>query len=252
VRIAEAAPVVVLVAGAALAATSALSVTVRVVGALLVALGVIVAIGDLVYGSTRRLARALGGRLADSDREARLVNLAEGLCLGFGVAAPRILVLDDTAPNALTLGRSARSATLFVTVGALELLDRMQLEAVLAHELAHMKRGDTAASAVALRAFGFASLLGAWGAGLAEHGVATDREALADLAAMSVTRYPPALADALEALAGAPSVRPRSLPPSVARLTAWQWCAPFARHPSGRCRPGELDLSLRIAALREL
>jgi Zn-dependent protease with chaperone function len=94
------------------------------------------------------------------------------------------------------------------------------------------------------------SALSPAGARLAEGALAADREALADRAAIGVTRFPPALADALETLAGA-ETRPTSLGPSAVRLTAWQWCAPFARSP-GHCRPGELDLLLRIAALREL
>jgi len=47
-------------------------------------------------------------------------------------------------------------------------------------------------------------------------------------------------------------VRPEAVSPVVARLTAWQWCVPFDRRSTTRPRPGELDLALRIAALREL
>jgi heat shock protein HtpX len=251
-QIASAAPFVLVAAGAALAASGALSVVGVALGVVVAACGVALLLGDLHYASTARLIAGLHARPADPTAEARLVNLTESLCFGFGLPAPSVVVVEDSAPNALALGRSAQSATLVVTTGALATLDRMQLEAILAHELAHVKRGDTAAAAVVTRAFGLVAAHSAFGSRLAEHSVSRDREARADLAATSVTRYPPALADALEALASAETVRPKALPPAVARLTAWQWCAPFALRSSTRSRPGELDLALRIAALREL
>jgi Zn-dependent protease with chaperone function len=251
VRLAAAAPILLFVAGVALAAAGVFGLAGTAVCAALGAIGCAVGVGNRHYGSTERLRRTFAGRRVHPAGEARLVNLVESLCFGFGLRTPDVVVIEDPAPNALTLGRTARAATLVVTNGALELFDRMQLEAVLAHELAHLKRGDTAAAAGAMRAFGLAARLGPRGTHLARRGVAPDREVRADLAAVSVTRYPPALADALDALARAPSTEPRNLAPLVARVTAWQWCAPFTRS-SDRFRPGDLDLALRIAALREL
>jgi heat shock protein HtpX len=247
-RLADAAPVVAVIAGVALAASGFGGVAATLAGAVLGGAGALVGLGNLFLGSPGRALRVLHARPADPAGSARLVNLTEGLCFGFGLPLPDLAVIDDPAPNTLTLGRAPRSTTLVVTTGALEAFDRMQLEAVLAHELAHIKRGDTTAAASVMRAFGLLSALTPAGARLAEGALESDREALADRAAIGVTRFPPALADALETLAGA--VQPTSLGPMAIRLTAWQWCAPFGR--SGRSHPGELDLMLRIAALREL
>ena len=84
---------------------------------------------------------------------ARLVDVAEGLFAVFGLPNAEIRVLDDPAPNAMSVGRSPDRGVVFVTSGLVLLLDRIELEAVLAHELAHIKRGDTVSGAIAVLAF---------------------------------------------------------------------------------------------------
>ena len=221
----------------------------------LVVVGVVAALIGLVngaLGSSRRVLSALPGRVAQSSTDSRLINLVDGLCFAFGLPLPRLLVVDSVAPNAIALGRTPQTTTLVITTGALSLLDRIELEGLLAHELAHVRRGDTARASLVTRSIGVAVLLseraGALGARLA----GPDRESLADFAAITVTRYPPALADALEALSGAPSVCPSGLSPLVVRLTSWQWCAPLESVDTEHRRAGQLDLDERIAALREL
>ena len=87
---------------------------------------------------------------------------------------------------------------------------------------------------------------------IADRIAGTDREALADLAAVGVTRYPPGLISALEKIAAAPTRRPACLPRGVPELTARLWLAPFDQALAEPERRGDLDLSERIDLLREL
>jgi Zn-dependent protease with chaperone function len=146
------------------------------------------------------------------------------------------------------------------------MLDRIELEAVVAHELAHIKRHDTLSGCVA------AATCGRLGAQrLAAKIAGPAREPLADLGATRLTRYPPGLVSALERVSETGSTRPEALSPSTLRATAGLWLVPVTDAPPGRRPrrdgsrtgedgpaagavelPGELDLEERIALLREL
>ena len=63
---------------------------------------------------------------------------------------PSLYVLDDDVPNACALGRDARRSVLVVTTGLLRRLDPIELEGVIAHELAHVKRGDNGVSCIGI------------------------------------------------------------------------------------------------------
>ena len=211
--------------------------------------------------SSRVLARRLGGTVVTAERRpaalaaveaARLVDVAEGLFAVFGLAAAEIRVLDDPAANAISLGRSPDRGVVLVTSGLVLLLDRIELEAVLAHELAHLKRGDTVSGAIAVLGFDPLGRYLPMLTRIADRIAGSDREPLADLAAVAVTRYPPGLISALEKIAEAPTRRPACLPRGVAELTSRLWLAPFDPVPDEAQRRGALDLSERIDLLREL
>ena len=72
---------------------------------------------------------------ADAHTYARLHNLVEGLCIASGLPKPRIYVIDDAAPNAFATGRNPKHAAIAVTTGLLDMMTRVELEGVLAHEL---------------------------------------------------------------------------------------------------------------------
>ena len=239
-----------LVAGAAAPA----AVVVLVV--LLLAVGVVVAVPVAVVGwavagwllwraAPGVVVRGLGAEPADPGAFARLHNLAESLCVAAGLPKPALLVVEDDAPNSLTVGHSRRSACLVVTSGLAADLSRLELEAVLAHELSHIRRGDIAVAAAAGATLG-PVLKVAPGAGrrLADR-VLAGREAAADVAAVGLTRYPPALVSALERMrdgAAGPS-SPAGRGPAGAALL-WN----VAPVPSGTAD----SVEVRIEALLEL
>ena len=202
------------------------------------------------------LARQLGGTVVTAERRpnilsateaARLVDVAEGLFAVFGLPGAEIRVLDDPAANAISVGRSPDRGVVFITSGLVLLLDRIELEAVLAHELAHIKRGDTVSGAIAVLAFDPLRRYVPTFARIADKVAGNDREPFADLAAVAVTRYPPGLISALEKIDGAPIRRPSCLSRSVAESTSRLWLAPFDRRSDEPEGPGALDLAERVA-----
>lgn len=77
-----------------------------------------------------------------NDDERRLVNVVEEMAIASGVARPRIWIIPDDDPNALATGRDLDKAHVAVTAGLLTQLDRDELQAVVAHEMGHVKNLD--------------------------------------------------------------------------------------------------------------
>lgn len=201
---------------------------------------------------------ATGARPVSEGDEPRLHNLVEGLCVGIGLPKPDVRVVDDPAPNALAIGRDADSAAVVVTRGLLDDLTRVELEAVLAHELSRIRGGDIGPGSLAV------TFLHGGGDGPAALPVrvaapatralvarlAPERSSsLTDRAAVQVTRYPPALVAALEKLRADPAEV--AAPPALAHL----WIEPPAvAVPPAVARVYEAPppIDERIATLLEL
>ncbi len=92
-----------------------------------------------------RFARA---RPLGEGAEPELRRTVENLCIGAGLPQPRLYVVESPAPNAFAAGLDPEHAALAVTRGLLALLDRRELEGVIAHELSHIGNGDTRLSTV--------------------------------------------------------------------------------------------------------
>ena len=92
-----------------------------------------------------------------------LQGLVRDLAKRADLPMPRVYVCPQDAPNAFATGRNPRHAAVAVTQGALRLLDRAELEGVIAHELAHIKNRDTLTSTIAATVAGLFSMLAYWG-----------------------------------------------------------------------------------------
>ena len=160
------------------------------------------AVAALIHRQSSAAAlRSLGARPMADGAEPRLENLVEGLTVAHGFRVPDMYLVDDGAPNAAALARTPKEGALVVTTGLLERLDRVQLEAVLAHELMRVRRGEATVNltvaALPARLAGVAPGVATWaGRRITEGSVLVD----ADLAVTDITRYPPALQGALESI----------------------------------------------------
>ena len=83
-----------------------------------------------------------GGREVTRTEEPRLYNLLENLCISRGITMPKLKVMDSDALNAFASGMNEKQYSITVTSGLLALLDDAELEAVLGHELTHIRNGD--------------------------------------------------------------------------------------------------------------
>jgi Zn-dependent protease with chaperone function len=177
----------------------------------------------------------------------RLLNVTEGLCATFGLRMPELFVVFDAVPNACALGRDPGSADLVVTSGLLETMGPIELEGVIAHELAHVKRGDNGVSSIAL------TLGRVGGEGMVKRCVGENREYRADVVGASAVRFPRGLLDALRLMMQAPPPAGNSVF-SAPRFGAsrWVWTDPSVGHRDEPVVVGDLNAtSVRAAALSE-
>jgi heat shock protein HtpX len=83
-----------------------------------------------------------GGRTVTRREQPRLYNLLENLCISRGITMPRLKIIDTEALNAFASGLNPKQYSVTVTTGLLNALDNDEIEAVLAHELTHIRNGD--------------------------------------------------------------------------------------------------------------
>jgi|SRR5438067_7610273 len=183
------------------------------------------------------LAQSQARELA-ANEEPQLHNVVETLAIGLGMPTPRLFLIEDSAPNAFATGRDPRHASVVVTRGLLDKMDRTELEGVIAHELSHVGNRDIRVMLLVTVLVGTVALLADWmwrsmfwGRGrrdrsggnaiimvvaialavltpiiatLIQLAVSRQREYLADASGALLTRYPPGLASALRKIAADP------------------------------------------------
>ena len=83
-----------------------------------------------------------GGHEVTRQEEPRLYNLLENLCISRGITMPKLKVMESDALNAFATGLNEKQYSITVTTGLLDRLDDAEIEAVLGHELTHIRNGD--------------------------------------------------------------------------------------------------------------
>lgn len=114
------------------------------IGLLLLAVALVIAWWAFALGPTQIISSTGARELAApaTAAESQLVNVVEEMSIASGVPRPRIWIIPDDAPNALTTGTDASSAQLAVTEGLLQICSRDELQAVVAHEMGHIANLD--------------------------------------------------------------------------------------------------------------
>jgi heat shock protein HtpX len=101
-----------------------------------------------------------GARPVDRREEPRLYNLLENLCISRGIPMPTLRIADDDALNAFATGLSQKQYSITVTRGLMNALNDRELEAVLGHELTHIRNGDVRMMVIAVVIAGVVSFFG--------------------------------------------------------------------------------------------
>jgi heat shock protein HtpX len=184
------------------------------------------------------------------EQAPELHRIVEGLCARAGLPKPRLFLIPQESPNAFATGRNPEHAAVAVTQGLVRLMDREELEGVIAHELSHVKHRDILIGSIAATLAGAVSLLAAmarWGALLGGFGdrdrggggalgllvtaivapvaaliiqmaVSRSREYAADQGAAAMTGNPYGLARALKKLGVASGRIPLESEPATSHL----------------------------------
>src|ERR1041384_7482136 len=127
-------------------------------GIILGLLGVGAALYSYYFGSATVLA-ASGAREADPRQYQQLINIVQTLCIGSGLPLPKIYVIDDASPNAFATGRDPQHAAVTVTTGLLQMMNREELEGVLAHAMSHVRNYDVRLLLVVTTMIGLAAII---------------------------------------------------------------------------------------------
>ena len=203
-----------------------------------VAVGIaLIGVWGSYYGSDKLVLTMTGAKLIQESDNPKLFGLVQEVCIASGLKLPKIAIVADPAPNAFATGRNPEHALIAFTTGILDVMDRDELQGVIAHEMSHVANRDTLVSAVAATTAGAIAILSdvltrmMWFGGgrrnqnsnsnpllivfsllilvlapiaavLLKSAISRKRESLADATAVSFTRNPAGLRAALEVLAG--------------------------------------------------
>lgn len=220
-------------------------------------IALVMAVGSYRFGDRVVLASARAKEVTPQEQP-RLHNIVEGLSIAAGIPKPRVYLVPEAAPNAFATGRDPEHASIAVTEGLLQSLNRVELEGVVGHELAHVVDRDILVGTVVATLAGAVILLSEffmrswlWGGFRGRRGgdrggggaeaiifavglvllvlapifaqvirfsVSRQREYLADAQGALLTRYPPGLASALRKIGAASAIPMHSANNATAHL----------------------------------
>lgn len=201
-------------------------------------IAIISSVGSYFYSDKLVLATTRAQQIKESDFP-DLYHIVENLAIADGIPMPKIYVMDDPSPNAFATGRDPKHAVVCCTTGIVQLLNKTELEGVIAHELSHIKNYDIRLMAIVAILVGFVAILAdifmrsLWFRGndrdgdnrssgiflllgiifailspiiatLIQLAISRKREFLADASGALLTRYPEGLASALEKISHDP------------------------------------------------
>jgi heat shock protein HtpX len=200
-----------------------------------IAVGIsLISVWGSYYGSDKLVLTMTGAKLIQESDNPKLFDLIHEVIIASGLPMPKVAVVIDDAPNAFATGRDPDHALIAFTTGILDVMDRDQLQGVIAHELAHVANRDTLVSAVAATTAGAIAIvsdvlarmmffggrrennnanpialvvslviliMAPLAAVMLKSAISRKRESLADATAVSFTRNPAGLRSALEVLA---------------------------------------------------
>lgn len=97
----------------------------------------------IFYFASKKIALlANGAKRADPEQYKKLYNVVEEMAIASGQPMPEVYIVEDSSPNAFATGRNPKNAAIAVTTGLYEMLDRAELQGVIAHEMSHIKNYD--------------------------------------------------------------------------------------------------------------
>jgi len=195
-------------------------------------LGVLAALYSYYLGSATVLS-AVGAHEADPQQFQQLYNIVQTLAIGDGLPVPKVYIIEDPSPNAFATGRDPQHAAVTVTTGLLQMMNREELEGVLAHEMSHIKNFDVRLLLVVTTMIGLAAIISSlvWNGALRfrsrddrallivfavgiiftliafivgpimQLALSRQRESLADVSGVDLTRNPAGLIGALKKIA---------------------------------------------------
>lgn len=188
------------------------------------------------YGGDKLVLATMGAEPADYIRYRQLHNVVEEMAIAAGIPKPAVYVIDSAASNAFATGRDPQHASVAITTGLMDQLNREELQGVIGHEMSHVRHYDIRFSmlmavlvgTIALMCDGFwrtirysrggrkkggggavilvlailLAILAPLAAYIIQYAMSRKREYLADAGGAELTRNPLALANALQKIAG--------------------------------------------------